>query len=267
MLISIVTPTFNSRETVLDTLKSVHGQSFSNIEHIIVDGVSKDDTLELVKEFFESRPGINYKIICEKDQGIADAFNKGIREASGDIIGVLNSDDYYYHDDVLNEVYQAFQNESLDFVHGKIFFEDDVFGSNIRNPLMCSPLLALPYNHPSMYFKKKVYDEVGLFDISFRFSMDYEWVLRLYDKNLNLKYRGHYLDTKPMVFMRAGGASWSGDDKGVVERRLGLEKHNLYGLKAKILISWQVLKLKVRNFLYRIKLDPLIKFWRWLKWN
>ena len=99
MKISIITATYNSSSTIKDTLESIRSQSCSNIEHLIIDGLSKDDTIDIVKKY----PHIS-QCICEKDKGIYDAMNKGIRLATGDIIGILNSDDFYAHDQVLEKV-------------------------------------------------------------------------------------------------------------------------------------------------------------------
>ena len=106
MKVSIITCTYNSARTIADTIKSVNAQTYPNIEHIIVDGLSKDNTLEIVKQYAGERQIVK----CEKDNGIYDAFNKGIRMATGDIIGVLNSDDFFTSDNIVEQVVNAFNN-------------------------------------------------------------------------------------------------------------------------------------------------------------
>ncbi|MBK7372369.1 MAG: glycosyltransferase [Saprospiraceae bacterium] len=117
MKISIITPTFNSAGTIKDTLQSIATQSYKEVEHIIVDGMSTDNTLNIASTF----PHVS-KIISEPDLGIFDAMNKGIRSSTGDIVGILNSDDYYAHDKVLEYVAAAFKNNSLDAIYGNVYF-------------------------------------------------------------------------------------------------------------------------------------------------
>ena len=109
MKVSIITCTYNSAATIADTIRSVNAQTYPNIEHIIVDGLSKDNTLEIVKQYAGERQIIK----SEKDNGIYDAFNKGIRMATGDIIGVLNSDDFFTSDNIIEQVVNAFNKENI----------------------------------------------------------------------------------------------------------------------------------------------------------
>lgn len=108
MKISIITVTYNSSKTLKDTIESVLKQTYTNYEHIIVDGLSKDNTMEIVKEY-EAKYNGKLKYISEKDSGLYDAMNKGIKMATGDIIGILNSDDMYAHENVLQEIVEKFK--------------------------------------------------------------------------------------------------------------------------------------------------------------
>jgi len=128
MKISIVTPTFNSEATILNNVNSIIDQTYSNYEHILVDNESSDNTLNLVKKKYSERNSTEkLRIIREKDKGIAEAFNKGVAAASGEIIGILNSDDRYYNYSVLEKVVKSFgDNENL-FAHGNIFFNDPLY--------------------------------------------------------------------------------------------------------------------------------------------
>ncbi len=141
MKISIVTPTFNSEATILINVNSILNQTYSNFEHILIDNESSDNTLNLAKKEYRLRNSTEkLRIIREKDKGIAEAFNKGIEASSGEIIAILNSDDQYYGESVLEKVTNCFKDKNVLFVHGKIYFEDPLYGSNIRNHLCVQSL-------------------------------------------------------------------------------------------------------------------------------
>ena len=132
MKISIITPTYNSEKTILDNVQSIINQTYKEFEHIVIDNLSSDNTLEIIKNIYLSNniPD-KLRIICEKDEGISDAFNKGINASSGQIINILNSDDHYASSDVFSEVVKAFSNDAFIITHGDVFFDDSVYGSNI----------------------------------------------------------------------------------------------------------------------------------------
>ena len=118
MRISVITVVHNNVENIKDAIDSVHGQTYKNIEHIIIDGLSTDGTVEIVKSYGKK---IN-KFITEKDKGIYDAMNKGITLASGDIIGILNSDDIYFDDNVLEDVVNVFKEKQSDSIYGDLIY-------------------------------------------------------------------------------------------------------------------------------------------------
>ena len=120
MKVSIVTPTYNSAKTIVDTILSVNKQDYTNIEHIIIDGGSKDNTLELIR----NTPNRVKKIISEPDKGIYDAMNKGVALATGDIVGILNSDDFYNSNDVIAKVVKTFQEGEYEGVYGDLEYVD-----------------------------------------------------------------------------------------------------------------------------------------------
>jgi len=159
MKISVVTPTFNSEKTIAGNIQSIISQAYKDFEHIIIDNLSTDKTIELAKNYYLSAGMIDRLIIIsEKDNGISDAFNKGIKTASGEIIAILNSDDVYFNNRVFEKVAALFEDKEILFVHGDIYFDDDVYGSNIRKPLLCPVTTAMPYNHPSMFLRREVYE-------------------------------------------------------------------------------------------------------------
>ena len=208
MKVSIITCTYNSAKTVADTIRSVNAQTYPNIEHIIVDGLSKDNTLEVIKQYAREKQIIK----CEKDKGIYDAFNKGIRMASGDIIGVLNSDDFFTTDTIIEQVVNAFNKESIDAVYGDIHFinPDNLnkcvryYSSKSFRPWMMR--MGFMFAHPSFYVKREYYENLGLYKTDYKIAADFELLLRFVVKN---KIKCKYLPLD-FVTMRTGGASTEG---------------------------------------------------------
>lgn len=209
MTISIITATFNSGATLRDTIESVLAQDYNDIEYIIVDGASKDCTLDIVREY-EPRFGGRMRWISEQDNGLYDAMNKGITMATGDIVGILNSDDFYSSTDVLSTV--AKEITEVDAVYGDIHYvdADDIsrpvrhYSSRDFRPWMMR--MGFMPAHPSFYCRRRVYRTYGLFDTSFRVAADFEQLLRLILINrISTRY-------VPMDFvtMRTGGVSSSG---------------------------------------------------------
>lgn len=204
MKISIITATYNSSATIRDTLESVKNQSYNNIEHIIIDGLSKDNTMQIVSSY----PHVA-KVISEKDKGIYDAMNKGVLNATGEIIGILNSDDVYIGPDILNKVAKAFEEETTDAVYGDLkYVQQDNLNKTTRT-WRSGPFLKNKFYygwmppHPSFFVRKRVYEKVGLFNTTLRSSADYEFMLRAL-----LKY-DHQVKYLPevLVKMRTGGMS------------------------------------------------------------
>ena len=228
MKISIITATYNSGKTVGDTLKSVLVQTYHDYELLVVDGASKDNTLEVVKKMeplFEGR----MRYISEPDKGIYDAMNKGIRMATGDVIGILNSDDFYTSDDALACIAWTLENEKVDAVYGDIHYVDDEDLKKCVRYYSSKPFrrwmmrLGFMPAHPSFYCRKEVYEKYGAFDAeNYRVAADFENLLRLIFVN---KIKTHYIN-KDFVTMRTGGASSSG-----LESHKSIMRDNLKALK------------------------------------
>ena len=217
MLISIITPTFNSANSIQETAKSVISQTYGNFEHIIVDNLSKDNTLDLIRKLYRDE-GIEkrLKIITEKDNGISDAFNKGIINSSGEIITILNSDDIFYDETILSLIKTTLTESGKLIAHGNIFFEDLVFGSNIRFPLR-DRILGEGFNHPGMFINKIIYKRIGLYNTEMRYAMDIDFFLRLQKEYENIEQISSYINY-PLVTMKAGGASWKNEAKALKEK-------------------------------------------------
>lgn len=208
MKVSIITATYNNAKTLGDTIKSVLGQTYHDIEYIVVDGASKDNTIDVIHQYepqFEGR----LKWISEKDNGIYDAMNKGIRMATGDVVGILNSDDYFTGNDVVERLASAFDDKSLDAVYGDIHFIRDgqpdrcfrYYSSKPFRPLWLR--FGFMPAHPSFYCRKEVFDKAGLYKTDYKIGSDYEMMVRLFVVH---KIRAKYLPID-FVTMRTGGVS------------------------------------------------------------
>lgn len=205
MKISIITISFNAKATIEKTLKSVANQSYNNIEHIIVDGGSKDNTIDICNSFSHIS-----KTISEPDKGVYDAFNKGLRLATGDIIGFLNADDTFYNKNSIQDIADAFNQNRVDIVYGNLDYINGK-GTVIRNWRSQSYKKGLIKQawmpaHPTFYCKKDVYDRLGGYNDSFKIAGDFELCLRFLEINNILSF---YLDKK-LVKMLTGGISNSG---------------------------------------------------------
>lgn len=208
MKISLVTVTFNSAQTLRYTIQSVLFQSYSDIEYIIVDGRSKDDTLDLIKEY---EPQFNGRMcwISEKDNGIYDAMNKGIRMATGDIVGIINSDDFYHRRDTIMKVAEAFKNSDIRAVYGDVRFVNPqnldktvrYYSSKRFTPEMFR--FGFMPAHPTFFTYRKYFEEFGYYKTDYKIAADYELLIRfLYVHQLKSQYL-------PFDFMkmRTGGTS------------------------------------------------------------
>ncbi|HFA48650.1 MAG TPA: glycosyltransferase [Bacteroidetes bacterium] len=228
MKISIITVSYNSAKTIEDTLVCVREQSHENIEHIVVDGASKDGTQEIVERYKDGLANV----IIEPDYGIYDAMNKGIRSATGDIIGFLNADDCYVSDNVLAKVAEAFSNTDTDSVYGDLCYVSNDDTNEILRFWKAGKCTAKGFlngwmpPHPTFFVKRSVLEKYGIFDPTFRFAGDYELILRLlYKHNIST----HYIPFC-MVKMRIGGAGNRWMENRLIanlEDRLAWKKNNL----------------------------------------
>jgi len=246
--ITIITVSFNSVKTIKDTIESILAQDYSNIEYIIIDGGSSDKTVEIIKKYGNN---ISY-FISEKDDGIYDAMNKGIMAATGDIIGILNSDDFYQNNSVLSDVASAFQKNNRDCLYGDLVFVK----ANNKNKIVrywkagefsivkLKNGWTLP--HPTFFVCKRIYDRFGLYNIDLKSASDYEMILRLlYKYNISVDYI-----PKVLVKMRTGGQSTAS--------LLNRFKGNMEDTRA-----WKINRLKA-PFLIRYK-KPIIKIKQFFK--
>ncbi len=247
MKVSIITATFNSASTIADTLESVRIQTYPTIEHIIVDGLSTDNTLTIVNNAQRIE-----QVVSEKDNGIYDAMNKGIALTNGEIIGILNSDDFYAHEKVIEEVVALFEQTDCDAVYGNLIF---VHPDNPKKVLR--KWIAGGYNlnlflkgwmppHPTFFVRKSIYDQLGNFNIALRSSADYELLLRfLYVNKIKVEYLHDVL-----VHMRSGGQSTKSFSNRIKAHKEDYMAWRLNGITPK----WYTLMLKpvrkIKQFLF-----------------
>jgi glycosyltransferase len=204
MKISIITATYNSAATVRDTLECIRTQRHPLIEHIVVDGASGDNTLDIVKDF----PHVA-KLVSEKDKGIYDAMNKGIGMATGEVVGILNSDDVYTDDKVLSDVAAAFEDQNVMTVYADLQYVHQENLQKVLRNWVSGPFRRRNFYygwmppHPTFFVRREIYNSVGLFLPQLRSSADYELMLRILLKH---GYCANYIP-RVIVKMRAGGAS------------------------------------------------------------
>ena len=206
--ISIITITFNSSITLHDTIQSVLSQSYPTIEYILIDGASKDDTVSIIKGY-ESKFNGRMRWISEPDKGLYDAMNKGIRMATGDIVGIINSDDFYHRPDVINKVAEAFQEDGIEAVYGDVRFvnpgnlDKTVRYYSSRNFFPKLFRYGFMPAHPTFFTYRRYFEEFGYYKTDYKIAADYELLIRfLYTHKLKSKYL-------PLEFMkmRIGGTS------------------------------------------------------------
>ena len=199
--ITLITISYNAQKTIQKTLESVQAQTYSEVEHILVDGGSTDATLTIAKTF----PNIS-KIISEPDKGIYDALNKGIQNATGNIVGFLNSDDIFFDYESLKHIHKAFD-EQTDCVFGDLIYTNDQ--NQIKRKWKGSPFIRGSFKkgwmpaHPTFYCRRSVYEKFGLYNDSYEIAGDFELMLRFFEKH---QIKSKYIP-QTLVNMKVGGVS------------------------------------------------------------
>jgi glycosyltransferase len=206
--VSIITVSYNSEKTIESTIKSVRDQDWANIEYIIIDGGSTDGTSSAVQKY----SGCISKYVSEKDEGIYDAMNKGIKIATGDVIGILNSDDTYFGPDVVSKAVRKMTEARANLLYGDLVFVERNSTDIVKRRWQSGsvPSRGFKYGwhppHPTVFVQKSIYANFGVFDLDFRISADYDLMLRFIEIH---KVSTVYLPEE-MVRMSLGGASTSG---------------------------------------------------------
>jgi glycosyltransferase involved in cell wall biosynthesis len=204
--ISIITVVYNNCGTIANAIESVLSQNYSNIEYIIIDGNSNDGTLEIINQYASKIS----KIVSEKDNGIYDAMNKGLKLVTGDVIGILNSDDLYPNNSILSEIMTHFNHDfNLDILYGDLVYVNHKNINNIVRTWISKPYYFNFFEngevppHPSLFLSARVYKEVGYFNLKYHLAADYEFMLRIFK---SIKFKVIYLPLV-LVKMRLGGAT------------------------------------------------------------
>ena len=243
-LVSIITVAFNAESTIEQTIRSVLRQTYDNVEYIIVDGNSSDRTLDIIRTYDDQ---IDYWM-SEPDEGISDAFNKGIAQSIGTIIGIINADDWLSENQIELGV-KALHESPADFVFGNLLFHDcngevkyKMYGDPGYTNIISSKMPDL--RHPTVLVKRVAYERIGLFDADFCFAMDYEWLLRLHKQGGKGKYvknlTGH---------MRASGVSDISYVQALKEVRKIAIRYGQSKIKANLLYLFRVAKSTTRRSL------------------
>ena len=249
MKISIITVCFNSEKTIRDTLDSIEKQDYSNMEYIIIDGGSTDNTLKILTEYSH----IITVLVSEPDSGLYDAMNKGVILSQGAVIGILNSDDLYQDSKVISDIMYEFHNNlELDITFGNlVYVKSDDTSKVVRNWISKEYYSEFFESgnvppHPSLFVRKNVYNEAGLFDLDFKIAADYEFMLRIFKlHNFNSKYVNRLI-----VRMRLGGASNSSFSSIIDQNK-------------EVLKAWRKNKLNTSFYLMPLRiLKRLIQFIR-----
>lgn len=228
--VSVITACYNSAKTILDNMQSVQHQTYANIEHVVVDGLSKDDTLSIIHRHQNAKTSV----VSEKDQGIYDAINKGIQRASGDIIGLMHSDDVFHHPQVVEKVVAVFNSDlSIQAVYGDLLYVQADNTQKIIRTWKSKQATGQDFYwgwmpaHPTMYVRKEVFQQYGLYRTDMRISADYEWMLRLMLKHqIKSKYLPQF-----MVNMRVGGVSNSSWKNRILANQEDRRAWQVNGLK------------------------------------
>ena len=237
MKVSIITPTYNSAATIRDTVRSVVEQSHPQIEHIIVDGASKDNTVELALSEGHKGP-----VLIESDNGLYDAMNKGIQMATGDVVGILNSDDFYSHTHAIDHVVHAFKKHNRDSVYSDLLYVDTQDTTKVLRTWVAGKFHRRHFlrgwmpPHPTFFVRRSIYESYGSFNLNLKSSADYELILRfLFVHKISVEYLPGIL-----VHMRAGGQSNRSVFNRLTAHREDYNAWRLNGLSPK----WYTLMMK-----------------------
>lgn len=253
--VSVITVSYNAAQTIEKTIQSVVQQTYANIEYIVIDGGSTDGTVDIIRKYAEH---LTYWV-SEPDKGIYDAMNKGIKKASGDIIGILNADDWY-DDNTVNVVAEKFhQNPDLDLIHGDIIyttqegtpyarFAPTFHGEDIWHDMI--------FYHPTCFLKRQVYSQYGMFSTEYSLAGDFDLMLRFFLKKIKYEYI-----SDDLVYFRLGGASHQSAELGM---RQQMDISIKYGYNKIFAYGWfyyKIIKFRLYNFLSKSAFRFIISFY------
>jgi glycosyltransferase involved in cell wall biosynthesis len=254
-LVSIITVVYNGEKHIEQTINSVLNQTYSNIEYIIVDGDSKDNTLNIIKKYEDKIA----HFISEKDSGIYNAMNKGLALAKGEIIGILNADDYYF-ENTLQQVVDIFSISQSDIVYGNMVKLRTIQNKDYLKEVAPNISLmerTMPIFHPATFVKKSVYEKIGNFNEKYKLSADYDFIYRAYKNNIKFEYI-----PQPLTIFRVDGISSINCQSYKEGYKILVSHGSPYDKEMKRL----VLKCKIKT-LFRIVFNFFIRIFGLTKWN
>lgn len=229
--VSIITVVYNSVDTIEQTIKSVLGQTYQNIEYIVIDGASTDGTQKIIEKYIDD---VSY-YVSEQDEGLYYAMNKGLERATGEIVGIINSDDWYDVNAVKNMV-ECFSQKDAELIYGKTVIVSEDGTEKIREVAPIETIwYAAPFRHPSVFVKKSVYNRFGGFDVNYLVAADYDLMLRFYSEQVKFVYLDQII-----AYFRVGGFS---------------KKYRIIGYDE----NYKISMIYVDKYPYKDKMIPMIK--------
>ncbi len=258
--VSIITVTYNAEKLLDQTIRSVVDQSYENIQYIIIDGGSNDSTLEIVHRYLDYID----VIISEPDNGISDAFNKGIVQSTGDLVFILSADDFLSNNDVILKVAEYYSNNNdIDVIHGNVFMLDEQDRSVVLSKpdsTLKSCFFGQPLKHGGTFIAKKAYLNYGKYSENFKYAMDYELVLRYICAGAKFKYIDECI-----AYIRCGGVNQVYRRETIKESRLISINYGLPVWKSNVFGFWKSTKDFLKLCLSGMRLNVLLALYRLFK--
>ena len=256
--VSVITICFNSAPVIEEAILSVLGQTYPNIEYIVIDGGSTDGTVDIIKKYADR---LSFWV-SEPDKGISNAWNKGLAHCTGDIIGILNADDTYTPDAVGTAVKVLLEDPSVGFVFGDVLMCDTKGAPLFRQEGDPQYQSTIAYNmpsipHPTVFVRRRVYDKYGGFDETFHTAMDYEFLLRITVRGV----KGSYIPTV-LTHMRLGGESDSNYTRAYEEVRMASVRYGYSKPRAVVRFYYRYIRTSVRKNLERMGLGLPVRWFR-----
>lgn len=268
MKISIITVTFNRAHIIRDCIEGVLKQNFKDYEYIIVDGASKDNTVEILKEYEEKFQKVSadskgfkptFRWISEPDKGLYDAINKGFKMAKGEVVGIINSDDFFPTSETFTHIAKAFEDPKVEAVYGDSL---NVFDTKMENTYQTNlgPTfrrwmyrIGMMPSHQTFYAKRELFERLGYYKTDYKITADYELMLRfIYVNKINVKFVPH-----PLIAFRFGGVSTQMGNKGLLNQECirACKENGLFCCKPMIWLK------------YLVRIKDIVGLMRWQKSN
>lgn len=260
-LITIITCTLNSARYLEENIKSIKNQTYENIEHLFIDGESSDETINIIKSYYQ-----NPSLIISRDKCLYDAFNKGLNNAKGEIVGFLNSDDVLADHEAIERIANAFTSNEIDYYCSKMIIFDGelknsfaILGASPHRQTIKDQLYSSTYfAHPTYYCKKGVIKKIGEFNLKYKIAADIDWLYRL--EKITNKF---YFDEKPLIKFRGeGGTSAKKYFLGLKEEFIIRKNIEGSSLKLYLIYAYHFLRRVTRYILEKLKLNKIIYYIR-----